>query len=352
MTQISLDDLTEQPAFDGQPATLVTLSNTQGMSIVLMDIGATWLSCQVPVQDTVREVLLGVASMADFNQQSSFLGATVGRYANRIANGQYQHNGHTYQLTANQGPHTLHGGVQGWSHCRWTIVECSEQQVIFSIHSADGDQGFPGNVDAQVTYTLTDDNQVTIAYSATTDATTPVNMTNHAYFNLMGANEGHQILNDTLSIQAYDYLPTDNSGIPLDQGLTPVEGTAFDFRQPHTLGSRLLDDPQLKMVNGYDHSYFLGNTSIDHCIASLTAADESLTLQVFTDKPAIQLYTGNFLEGTPSRTGEVYHNYQGIALETQYLPDSPNRPDWPHHTCWLEPDERYESTTIYQFNAR
>ncbi|SJL82181.1 galactose-1-epimerase [Vibrio palustris] len=351
MTHISLEALTQQSAFDGQPATLVTLTNHQGMSIVFMDIGATWLSCQVPVQGKPREVLLGVATMDDFNKQTSFLGATVGRYANRIANGQFQHDGKTYQLTANQEQHTLHGGVQGWSHCRWEIVESSAQHVVFSIDSADGDQGFPGNVHAQVTYTLTDDNQVRIDYAATTDATTPVNMTNHAYFNLMGANDGYQIVDDTLVIKADDYLPTDQLGIPLEQGLTPVEGTAFDFRQPHTIGERLLDEPQLKMVNGYDHSYFLGDTSIDQEIASLTAADKSLTMTIFTDKPAIQLYTGNFLEGTPGRTGEDYHIYQGIALETQYLPDSPNHPEWPHESCWLSPGDDYQSTTIYQFGA-
>ena len=349
MSQTLLTSMAEQPAYDGQPAQLIALTNANGMQLVFMDIGATWLSCEVPVKGEMRQVLLGVGDMEGFKKQTSFLGATVGRYANRIANSQFELNGKSYHLTANQAQHCLHGGVQGWSHLRWAIKDQQAQKVVFSMSSPDGDQGFPGNVEATVTFTLTDDNQVLIDYTATTDATTPINLTNHAYFNLMGADSGKDVLQDTLTIKADSYLPTDNLGIPLQQGLVPVEGTAFDFRHGEKIGACLLQEEQQKLVNGYDHSYYLGSPSLDTPVATVLSADKAITMNVFTNKPAIQLYTGNWLEGTPSRTGGHYQNYQGVALETQYLPDSPNRSDWPHEECWLEPGQTYQFSTIYQF---
>ena len=348
MIQTYLPLLAEQPAYDGHPAKLVTLVNANGMRLLFMDIGATWLSCQVPVEGDLREVLLGVSSMEAFQKQTSYLGATVGRYANRIANSQFELDNITYHVTANQGKNCLHGGQEGWSHLRWKITILSEQSVRFTIDSEDGDQGFPGHIVANMTVVLTDDNEVRLDYHATTDAKTPINMTNHAYFNLMGAESGATVLEDTLCIHAQEYLPTTDMGIPLASGLTDVAGTSFDFREPTVIGSRLLADEQQKLVKGYDHSYFLGNPTLDNPVATLTAADGAVSVNVFTDKPAVQLYTGNWLEGTPNRVGGVYHDYYGVALETQFLPDSPNR-EWPHQSCYLEPNDEYHFTTVYQF---
>jgi len=245
----------------------------------------------------------------------------------------------------------LHGGKDGWSHRRWEIASQSEQKVAFSIFSADGDQGFPGNVTASVTYELTDDNQVAISYKASTDKTTPLNLTNHAYFNLMGADSDSDILDHKLQVNADYYLPTTSEGIPLGD-LVSVENTSFDFRTPKAIGQDLLADEQQKNTNGYDHSYLLDDScKTGHAVAAVESSDGSLSMQVFTDKPAIQFYGGNFLAGTPSRSGGEYKIYQGLALETQYLPDSPNHPEWPQESCMTQPGEEYAFNTVYKFNV-
>ncbi len=351
MSHSLFNTMTATPAYDGQPAKLVELTNKNGMRVVFMDIGATWLSCIVPVAGEMREVLLGLSTMEEFQQHGSFLGVTVGRYANRIANSEYQHQGETYKLAANQGAHCLHGGKDGWSHRRWNIVSQSEQQVEFSIASPDGDQGFPGNATASVTYELTDDNQVVISYKASTDKATPINLTNHAYFNLMGADTGVDVLEHKLQVNADYYLPTTSEGIPLGE-LESVENTSFDFRIAKAVGQDLLADEQQKNCKGYDHSYLLdGSCKTGESVATVEAPDGSLLMQVLTDKPAIQFYGGNFLEGTPCRAGGIYKQYQGLALETQYLPDSPNHPEWPQESCMTLPGEEYAFTTVYKFNV-
>ncbi len=357
MTNSLFETMPQSPAYDGQPAKLVELTNAVGMQVVFMDIGATWLSCVVPVAGEMREVLLGLSTMEDFKQHGSFLGVTVGRYANRIANSQYSWQGETYHLNGNQGAHCLHGGKDGWSHRRWDIVAHSKQKVEFSIFSADGDQGFPGNATASVTYELTDDNQVVISYKASTDKATPLNLTNHAYFNLLGAESGADILDHKLQVNADYYLPTTSEGIPLGE-LASVENTSFDFRTAKTVVQDLLADEQQKNCKGYDHSfllddrYLLDNSSkTGQSVAAVEAPDASLSMQVFTDKPSIQFYGGNFLEGTPNRKGSTYKQYQGLALETQFLPDSPNQADWPQESCMTLPGEEYAFTTVYKFNV-
>lgn len=351
MTNSLFETMPQLPAYDGQPAKLVELTNATGMKVVFMDIGATWLSCVVPVAGEMREVLLGLSTMEDFKQHGSFLGVTVGRYANRIANSQYSWQGETYHLNGNQGAHCLHGGKDGWSHRRWDIVSKSNQQVEFSIFSADGDQGFPGNATASVTYELTDDNQVVISYKASTDKATPLNLTNHAYFNLLGAESGADILDHKLQVNADYYLPTTSEGIPLGE-LASVENTSFDFRTAKTVKQDLLTDEQQKNCKGYDHSFLLDDScKTGQTVATVEAPDGSLSMQVLTDKPAIQFYGGNFLEGTPNRKGSTYKQYQGLALETQYLPDSPNHSDWPQESCFTLPGEEYAFTTVYKFNV-
>jgi len=351
MAHSLFNTMTATPAYDGKPAKLVELTNPNGMQVVIMDIGATWLSCVVPVAGEKRDVLLGLSTMEEFQQHGSFLGVTVGRYANRIANSQYEYQGETYTLAANQGAHCLHGGKDGWSHRRWDIASQSEQKVEFTIFSEDGDQGFPGNATASVSYELTSDNQVVISYKASTDKTTPLNLTNHAYFNLMGADSGQDVLKHKLQVCADYYLPTTSEGIPLGD-LESVDNTSFDFRVAKTVGQDLLADEQQKNCQGYDHSYLLDDScKTGRSVATVEAPDSSMSMQVFTDKPAIQFYGGNFLAGTPSRTGGEYKQYQGLALETQYLPDSPNHPEWPQESCMTQPGEEYAFTTVYKFNV-
>lgn len=350
MTHALFETMTAQPAYDGEAAQLVELNNAVGTRVVLMDIGATWLSCRLPLASgEQREVLLGVGAMEDFQRQQGYLGVTVGRYANRIANGLFQIEGESYQVSTNQAGNCLHGGAKGFDKRRWQIVERSEQHVLFALHSKDGDQGFPGNVTVSVRYLLSDDNALHIDYLATSDKTTPINLTNHGYFNLNGTTSELDARAHTLSIEADYYLPTTEVGIPLGD-LVSVEGTSFDFRQPKSVAADLLADTQQQQAKGYDHSFFLApEREVKAPIATLTSQDERVSVGVITTQPAIQLYTGNWLGGAPRREGGEYQDYAGIALETQFLPDSPNHPEWPQPSCLLKPKEQYRQQTIYQF---
>lgn len=336
---------------DGQPFQCVTLGTEQGMQITLMDWGATWLSCQLPLKSgNKREVLLGCPSPEEYTRQTAYLGATVGRYANRIANAALAHDGITWQLSANQGKNQLHGGPEGFNARRWACVEHTQTQVLFRLHSADGDQGFPGNLVAEVRYQVTEDNQVVIEYRATVDKACPVNLTNHAYFHLDGANS--DVRQQKLQIYAAQYLPVDSEGIPCAP-LADVENTGMDFRQPKTIAKDFLRDRDQQRMKGYDHAYLLYPACEDGetPAAQLWSADNQVLLKVYTTAPALQLYTGNFLAGTPARQGGDYQNYSGVALESEFLPDSPNHPDWPQPDCWLKPGATYQSATRYQFVA-
>lgn len=333
---------------DGQPFILTTLRNAAGMTVTFMDWGATWLSAVLPLKSgEQRELLLGCQTPQDYLHQGAYLGATVGRYANRIAHASLNIDGKPHPLIANQGEHQLHGGPNGFHARRWQIMKQDEQQVIYQLHSPDGDQGFPGNLDVTLTYRLTADHRLEIEYQAQTDRACPVNLTNHAYFNLDGA--GHDARQQRLQLFADRYLPVDGDGIP-SAGLTAVAGTGMDFRQPKTLQQDLLRDRDQQRVKGYDHAYLLHDTC--HGLASpaahLWSADGKVAMTVFTTAPALQLYSGNYLGGTPARDGGSYQNYAGVALESEFLPDSPNHPEWPQPDCWLQPGQRYQSATHYQ----
>ena len=333
---------------DGQPWRITTLRNRNGMVATFMDWGATWLSARVPMRDgSVREALLGCASPSDYLHQSAYLGATVGRYANRIAHAQIQRDGHTVRLSANQGTHQLHGGPEGFDRRRWQIVSQSESEVEYRLDSPDGDQGFPGTLLVSLRYHLDDNNTLAISYRAEVDKPCPVNLTNHAYFNLdaeHGDARQHRLL-----INADRYLPVDSEGIP-SSPLTDVAGTGFDFRQAKTVAQDFLQDSDQQRVKGYDHAFLLNNDP-DQPAATLWSADGLLSLQVFTSAPALQFYSGNYLQGTPAREQGVYTAFQGIALESEFLPDSPNHPEWPQPDCWLTPGESYQSVTRYQLTA-
>ncbi len=342
--------MTAQPAYDGKPAQLVELTNAAGVRIVLMDIGATWLSCRLPLAcGEQREILLGVGAMADFECQQSYLGVTVGRFANRIANGLFEVEGRDCQVLTNQAGNCLHGGITGFDKLRWNLDQRTDHKAVFSLHSPDGDQGFPGNVNISVTYTLTEDSEFQISYTAHTDKATPINLTNHAYFNLDGESEQMDCRQHTLTVASDYYLPTTEFGIPIG-GFQSVEGNGFDFRIPKRIDKDFLRDDQQQPQKGYDHSFwFDAKRDIAKPIAKLVSADEQVSMFVTTNKPAMQLYTGNWLAGTPGRGQQEYTDYAGVALETQFLPDSPNHPEWDQPSCILEPEQTYRYTTGYQF---
>lgn len=336
----------QSQAPDGQPWRITVLRNSRGMVATFMDWGATWLSARIPMGNgSVREALLGCATPSDYLHQQAYLGATVGRYANRIASARLIATGTS--LLAGEGPHQLHGGPEGFDKRRWQIVAQREDSVIYRLSSPDGDQGFPGNLQAQVHYQLTEDNTLTIRYEAEVDRPCPVNLTNHAYFNL-DAHHG-DARQHRLQLVAESYLPVDSSGIPAAP-LKTVADTSFDFRRTKQVMTDFLADADQQAVNGYDHAFLLSSAGDARQVAArLWSADEKLQLTVMTSAPALQFYTGNHLSGTPARGQQHYAAYQGIALESGFLPDSPNHPEWPQPTCWLQPGDRWRSETHYRF---
>ena len=340
-----------QLAPDGQPFEQVTLQNAAGATATFMDWGATWLSFTLPLADgSTRELLLGCESPHDYMNQSAYLGATVGRYANRIARSQFEIDGKPHLVVANQGVHQLHGGPEGFHARRWKILSRTAQKISFQLFSADGDQGFPGNMTATVHYQLTDDNRLEIRYEATVDKLCPVNLTNHAYFNLDG--EGTDARQHKLQLFADRFLPVDSDGIPCADPTT-VENTGMNFNAPKTLAKDFLSDRDQQRVKGYDHAYLLNRTcnSGEFPAAHLWSAEGKVQMSVFTSAPALQLYSGNFLGGTPNRSGGEYASYSGVALESEFLPDSPNHATWPQPSCWIKPGQTYKSATTYQFFA-
>ena len=333
---------------DGQPPRLIELADGCGTRLSLMDWGGTWLSCRVPVAGGEREVLLGCARLADYFTQSAFLGATIGRYANRIGGAQLTHAGRTIALTPTPGGNQLHGGPQGFDRRRWRIVQQTASAVVLGIESADGDQGFPGKLRATVRYGLDGDGRLSIDYTAEVDSPCPVNLTNHAYFNLDGA--ATDIRQHRLQIHSGYYLPVDGELIPLGQ-LQPVAGSSFDFSKAKAIGRDFLADEQQRLARGYDHAYLLDPEcrEMASVAATVVAGDGRLAMDVYTSKPSLQFYSGNFLAGVPARDGRTYSAYQGFALETQFLPDSPNHPEWPQPDCWLRPGETYRHRTVLVF---
>ena len=337
----------EQTTFnapDGAPYQLITLQNKNGMRVQFMDWGATWLSCKVPVNGTLREVLLG-CKVEDYPTHQSYLGASVGRYANRIANSQFELNGELIQLKSNQGKHQLHGG-EGFDKRRWKVDECGQNFVRFSLVSPDGEQGFEGHVQVNVLYTLTDENNVKIEYEAESDKDTALNLTNHAYFNLENAEQGCDVRNHILRHNADFYLPVDGEGIP-NSPLKHVVNTSFDFRVTKTIAQDFQQGDQV-VTKGYDHSFIVNKAWQKPCVL-LTSPNEDLSLEVLTSQAALQVYTGNYLAGTPTREGGAYQDFSGIALETQCLPDTPNHPEWQNYGGIQKTGERYYQWTEFRF---
>ena len=281
------------------------------------------------------------------NHLSDF-GAVIGRYANRLAKGRIFLNWNLIQLPRNNGPHCLHGGPRGWQYKVYDVVEASDTRLVLTMMSPNGDQGFPGNVQVRVVYTLSDDGALRIDYHAETDRPTVINMTNHSYFNLNG-DLSSSMCNHLLTIDADRYTPVDDTLIPLGD-LRPVDRSPFDFRQAKPIGQDIESHhPQMLIGHGYDHNYVLNHPSPDHPSAVLESPVTGIRMEVFTDAPGLQLYTGNFLDGVSGKGGVCYPMRSAVCLETQQYPDSPNH-RWPESTGYLYPNKPFQSTTIYKFS--
>lgn len=332
--------------------TLYTLTNASGASVTLSSLGAGIVSVIVPDRDgKMADVVLGYADPADYIADGPCAGKTPGRYANRIAKGHFSIGNKEYTLATNNGPNALHGGPEGFMNQIWQS-EAAGNQVTFTYDSADGEEGYPGNLKAKVVYSWNDSNELTIDYSATCDAKTVVNLTNHAYFNLDGEGSG-SILDHKLQLNASHYLPTDDTQIPTGE-IAPVKDTPMDFTEAKEIGRDIKADFEpLHIGKGYDHCWVLDGWH-KHTLmpaARLSSPRSGRVLEVFTTQPGAQVYTGNWLEGCPAgKDGHVYHDYDGVAIECQGFPDAPNKKDFPCQL--LGPGETYNQTIVYRFNAK
>jgi len=338
---------------EGAAVDVYTLTNTNGVVARVITYGALLTELHVPDRNGVSaDVVLGFPSLAGYESKQPYFGATVGRVANRIAKGKFRIGGKDYSVATNDGPNHLHGGIKGFDKRVWNaqIVPATDGVAVkFGYLSPDGEEGYPGDVAATVTYTLTNRNELRLDYTATTTKATPINLTNHSYFNLAGEGAG-DILAHELTLMADRFTPVDNTLIPTGE-IVPVAGTVMDFRNPATIGSRIAQVPG-GAPGGYDHNYVLnhGGTTL---ALSATARDpkSGRVMDVLTTEPGIQLYTGNFLDGTNTgKAGVAYKKNFAFCLETQHFPDSINHPGFP--PAVLEPGGTFKSTTVYRFSAK
>ncbi|MFV2068120.1 MAG: aldose epimerase family protein [Pirellulales bacterium] len=332
---------------DGQPVQLFRLGNGKGMQAHLITLGATLVSLDVPDRDgRSSNVVLGYDSVADYEAGTSNFGCTVGRYGNRIAKGRFTLDGTETKLAINNGPNHLHGGPTGFAHRVWEAEPFQRDHAVgvrFQYTSADGEEGYPGRLDASVTYTLTDDGALRLDYQATTDKPTHVNLTNHSYFNLAGRTSNN-ILDQELTLDCDQYLEVDETLIPTGE-LRSVEGTPFDFRRAKRIGQEIDRQPGL-----YDHCFVCRHQGNGlERIAVARDGKSGRTMEVRTTEPGVQLYTANHFDQEKGAGGAVYPAHGAFCLETQHWPDSPNHPSFP--TTVLRPGETYRSTTVYKFSA-
>ena len=336
-----------------QTTQLYTLKNANGMEVCITPFGGRIVSVMVPDRTgELRDVVLGVDKLSDYQTIPTDFGASIGRYANRIGQGKFTLDGVEYQLPQNNFGHCLHGGPNGWQYSIYSVKEATENSVVLTLSSPDGEEQFPGNVEAQVTYTLTADNAIAIDYEATTDAPTVINMTNHSYFNLTG-DPTQTILDHELMINADAFTPVDDTYMTTGE-IAPVAGTPMDFTTAKVVGKEIdnFDYIQLKNGNGYDHNWVLNTAgNKEEAAVVLYAPTTGIELTVYTTEPGIQVYTGNFLDGTVTgKKGIVYNQRTGICLETQKYPDTPNKPEWP--SAVLRPGEKYTSHCTFKFGVR
>jgi aldose 1-epimerase len=336
---------------EGKEVYLLTLTNKAGNVIKLTSFGAKINIIEVPDKNGNKEnITFGYDTFEKTLAGDPYFGSVVGRFANRIANGKFTIEGVEYNTPQNDGSNTLHGGPKGWHSVVWTaeVLEGDVPAVKFSYVSPDMEEGFPGTVNAEVTYTWTDDNEIIMDYKCATDKKTVINITNHAYFNLHGAGNG-DILDHEVVLKASAFTPVDSVMIPTGE-IRPVAGTPFDFTTPHLIGERITEKyDQLVLGLGYDHNYVLDNK--EEVDVTVYEPISGRVLEVITDEPGMQFYTGNFLDGTQiGHGGKVYNYRTGFCLESGHYPDSPNQPEFP--STILNPGDVYESTTIYRFSVK
>lgn len=337
-----------QAEIAGDSVKLYTLANGEIVAAIT-NYGARVVSLHVPDQNgKLVDVVLGYNDLSAYRKPGEgFYGAVVGRYGNRIAKGQFELNGQSYQLEVNNGPNSLHGGTSGFFSKVWEVKHETDSSLELQYISPDGDAGYPGKLVATVTYTVTAANGLEIAYHATTDKATVVNLTNHAYFNLSGEGDS-TILDHLLTIRADAYTPVDETLIPTGE-IAPVGGTPFDFRQPTAIGARIdTADGQLLLGGGYDHNFVLKKDPGLQLVATVESPKTGVVMDVLTEEPGLQFYSGNFMDNVQqAKGGKVYGYRSAFCLETQHFPDAPNHPDFP--STVLEPGAEYTTKTVYQF---
>ena len=353
MKNIEKNSFGELP--DGTPVYLFTLKNDNGMEMQITNFGAIVVSMKVPDKNgTLEDVVLGYNTLDGYIQDKAYLGAAIGRYGNRIANGKFNLDGQTYTLAKNDGENHLHGGIKGFNKVIWNAEEMingNDPAIKLSYVSKDGEEGYPGNLTTTIIYTLTQDNSLKIEYSATTDKNTVLNLTHHSYFNLAGAGKGN-ILDHVLTINA-DRTTSIMKGLIPTGELKDVTDTPFDFRKPTLIGERInFKDPQLLLGLGYDHNWVLNNWDGSlRLAATLYHPQTGRYMEVFTTEPGMQFYSGNFLDGSIIGKNKKKYEYRSaLCLEAQHFPNSPNITNFP--TVVLRPGEKYTQTTIYKFSVK
>jgi aldose 1-epimerase len=332
---------------DGKPVFLYTLTNSQGMQVKISNYGGTITAVLVPdKRDSLADIVLGFDRLSGYLAKPPYFGATIGRYGNRIARGKFRIGDTSYTLATNNGSNHLHGGLKGFDKVVWnaSLVSDTVPELILDHLSPDGDQGYPGNLQVSVKFTLSDDNQFDIEYFASTDKPCPVNLTNHSYFNLSG-DMSRDILSESLMIAADEYTPVDSSLIPTGE-IRSVKGTPFDFTRPQKIGARIRE-----VTGGYDHNFVLSKKDSSLKLAAILSDSASgRRLSIYTTEPGLQCYSGNFLDGTiRSSSGIPFGQHSGLCLETQHFPDSPNEPGFP--STLLRPGSRYHSLTSWKFSV-
>ena len=354
LTKSGLDPQNFVSEYNGSPTALYTLTNANGMEVCITNFGGRIVSIMAPAKDgTFKDVVLGFDKVSDYfpENNSTDFGAAIGRYANRIAGGTFELDGETIVLPKNDGENTLHGGPTGWQYQVYEVVEADANHLKILRDSPDGDNGFPGHVKAYVTYTLTDQNAIDIWYEATTDKPTVINMTNHSYFNLDG-DPTHNVLDDIMYIKSSTTTSVGPGLIPTGE-IVSLLGTPMDFTTPKRIGDDIekRDFEQIDLGNGYDHNWILDTMGdITDPAVILQSPKTGIQLEVYTDEPGIQVYSGNFLDGTVTgKNGIVYNQRAGICLESQHYPDTPHNPDWP--SVVLRPGEKYTSHCVFAFSV-
>jgi aldose 1-epimerase len=340
---------------DSTPVDVYTLVNAHGIRARILTYGGIIQVLETPDRaGKLDDVVLGFDDMQGYVKSSPYFGAIVGRYGNRIARGRFTLDGKTYTLAINNGPNALHGGIKGFDKVVWAAQQFKSDSgvgLVLTHTSPDGDEGYPGTLRAKVTYTLTDRDELAIDYEATTDKATPVNLTNHTYWNLAGDGK-RDILGHVLTLESSAIVPVDSTLIPTGK-LMPVAGTPFDFRTPTAIGARI-EDPhaQLRYGKGYDHTFVLDGARENGLAHAAHVAEPTTgrTLDIFTTEPGVQFYSGNFLDGSAvGKHGHVYQRRYGLALETHHYPDSPNQPSFPN--VILRPGQTYRTRTVYRFGV-